>query len=73
MPKQSHRLMDVLVLHQKSVPIINKSKKALLFQTFNVNLADNDYKLQLEKQDKIAFLSASSFERGRVTIIHHFK
>ena len=58
---------------RKSAPIIDQTKKALLFQTFKASLSDDECRNQLEKQEEITFLCVTSFGKGRVTIIHHIK
>ena len=55
----------------ESAPIINKSFKARLFETFNATLIDNECREQLLKYDEINFLFKMNFGQGKVDMIHH--
>lgn len=60
-------------LSQKSAPMIDKRHKAQLFQTFSADISRENCQAQLERQDEVAYLIATDFKEGAVTIIHHCK
>ena len=58
---------------KKSVAILNKNYKKMMFEKFNATITEEKCKDQLLKQDEIAYLFKLNFGQGRVNIIHHFQ